>query len=99
MFDMEQTGSPSDFEKVTSSSKWVGEPNEALKGVRADSSNRGSTRGPRILKSVSMQVFSLDILVWPRKLEWELQLDGGACHWQTQSPGVYIRRETNIALD
>ena len=51
------------------------------------------------LKSVPMQVFSLDILVWPRKLERELQLDGGAHHWKTQSPGVYIRRETNIALD
>ena len=51
------------------------------------------------LKSLPMQVFTLDILVRPRKLERELQLDGGARHWQTQSPGVYIRRETNIALD
>ena len=46
-----------------------------------------------------LQVFSLDVLVWPRKLERELQLDGGARHWQTQSPGVYIRRETDIALE
>ena len=51
------------------------------------------------LKSLPMQVFALDILVWPRKLERELQLDGGAHHWQTQPSGVHIRRETNIALD
>ena len=50
MFGMEQTGSPSDFENVTSSRKWVGEPDEAWKGRRAGSSTRGSTRGPRVPK-------------------------------------------------